>query len=276
MILNILILFFAFLAYVLINQNKIIDNPKSYILNKYNLFVIENYEKILDLTLSNKEFKKDLLKNIQGLIYISSYYEFDIYFRNTSQLYYQNEIHQYLKYPNITQKRIHYIGNDNISDYSLFINEKNDRIDYYSEYFRNSYLTHIDMYSVNQFDKLIIKYFLYDIISMNSYFFEQLSKNIEYTKLLEFDKITESQYNYLIQHTLHYSNFSELFYPENNNIYHVTTHNLNKLNQKYQCYHIVDTKCSIMSITKTSKKIKIYDENDYWGRDAVMYRCCSI
>ena len=38
-----------------------------------------------------------------------------------------------------------------MSDYSVFINEKNDRLDSYSEYFRNSYLTHIDMYFIKSF-----------------------------------------------------------------------------------------------------------------------------
>ena len=277
MYLNIFIVFVAFLAYTLITYPNNVENPKNYILTKYNTYITDNYDKILSLTLSNKELKEDILNNINSLIFISSYYEFDVYFRNTSYLYYENDIHQYLKYPNITQKRIQYIGSDNMSDYSIFINEKNDRLDQYSEHFRNSYLTHIDMYSINSFNKLINKYFLYDILKMNSYFFEELSKQIEYSDFNKIDKKTESNYEYLIMNTLHKSNFSQLFYPENNNIYYTTTHNLNKLNQKYKCYHLIDTKCSLMSLTRSSKKIKIYDDNNYfWGIEAIMHRCCSM
>ena len=277
MYLNILTVLLAFLAYTLITYQKYVNNPKNYILTKYNTYMGDNYDKILSLTLSNNELKKDILDNIKSLTFLSSYYEFDIYFRNMSQLYYENEIHQYLKHPNITQKRIQYIGTDNMSDYSIFINEKNDRLDSYSEHFRNSYLTHIDMYSLNNFNKIINKFFLYDILKMNSYFFQELSKQIEYSDFNRIDKKTEFHYDNLIMNTLHKSNFSQLFYPENNDIYYTTTHNLNKLNQKYKCYHIVDTKCSLMSLTKDSKKIKIYNDNNYfWGSEAIMYRCCSM
>ena len=266
MFLNILIVFFAFIAFLYFNNNKTIDNPKNYILNKYNSYILENYDKILSLTLSNQDLKNDILKNIQSLTYISSYYEFDIYIRNMSFLYFQNEIHQYLKYPNITQKRIQYIGIDNNSDYSIFINQKNDRIDYYSQYFRNSYLTNIDIYTLNNFNKLINKYFLYDILIMNSYFFEQLSKQIEYNKFFSQKNIYNINYDSLIIDTFHFSNFSELFYPENNDIYYTITNYLSKINLKYKCYLLIDQKCSLLSLTTTSKNIVIFNENQYLGK----------
>ena len=58
MYLNILTVLLAFLAYTLITYPKYVKNPKNYILTKYNIYMSDNYDKILSLTLSNTELKK--------------------------------------------------------------------------------------------------------------------------------------------------------------------------------------------------------------------------
>ena len=52
--------------------------------------------------------------------------------------------------------------------------------------------------------------------------------------------------------------------------------NQKKINIKYLTYLNYNTIFNWNSLTKTSKKNKIYDENNYfWGYEAIMYRCCS-
>ena len=260
----ILVVFTAILVNNVMNYMINENNPKTYILNKYVENLSNKYDKILTLTVNNDDLKKDMLEYIHNLIYVSSYYEFDIHFRNQTFLYYDHKVPNYLKYPNVTQYPIQYIDNNNKSDYTAFINEKNDKIDYYSGHFRNSYLTHINIQSDSILKKIIHKYFLYDILMITSHFFNALSQHLDFTEDIEYHHCNFSLTNALID-----LNKNELCYPSHNYIYEIVSNELVKLNKRYKCFYITGKKCPY-----STKKVKILDENnDIFDTNTA--RCCN-
>lgn len=265
------------LSFYFLNKPNTINDPKMYILKKYNDYLLNNYNKIFDMSLNNEELKKDILKYIKDIVYISSFYEFDLFFRNESSFYYEYETPNYMKYYS-SHTHINYL-NDNITRYNEFINIDNEFIDYHSKIVRTNYITQLELnLNHNKFKKIINNYFLNDILKINYHFLYHFAKNFKLIKN-NLHKNDDNSYIFepLFEHTIKNSNFNNLFYVDNNSIYKLISEDLAVLNKRYICIEIIGTKCPIYNINNSKKKVNIYDSNSYFNVESVFItKCCTI
>lgn len=276
--LALLIMFLSFF-YGLYNINNTIKigYPKMYIIEKYNNYLIEHYKRIFDISLDNDHLKKDMIEILKDIISITSFYEFDVYFKNESYVYYDQKIPKYID--NLSYYQNNYINNKNITYYHDFINNKNELIDNEAINIRSQYLTNINLrHNVNNFDKKINNYFLGDILNMNNYFLYHFAKNYNIVKpLLDENKDNSYIYSTLFEYTIDNSKFNELFYVENNSIYKLISEDLKVLNKRYKCIEIINNKCPFYNINNTHKKVLIRDVNyNFGGEYKTIIKCCSI
>jgi len=262
--------------YMINNSNKI-DYPKMYIIKKYKNYLIDHYIRIFDISLDNKYLKKDIIKILDDVITITSFYEFDVYFKNELDLYYDQKIPTYIE--DFSYYSNNYSNNKNLTYYHDYINDINELINNDAINIRTYYLTNINLrHGVNNFEKKIINYFLKDIININNYFLYHFAKNYNIIKpLLDENKDNSYIYPILFKYTIDNSNFNELFYVENNSIYKLISEDLKVLNKRYKCIEILNDKCPFYNINNTYKNVLIRDSNyNFGGEYKKITRCCSI
>ena len=236
---NILALAVAF--YVAFYYIQYDTNPKMYILEKYNKFVIKMYDKIFDLMIPNEDLRIDSINQLRDILYYTSYYEFDKYFKNHTHLYeYQ-------------------ISNYSIIDLKFHKWEQPEKK-----------IDHVDQFIHSELDEIIHENLLDSIKKLNARFFYHLAHEMNFIDKKKGSSIALG--NVFFQSLLS-SKLYEEFHPENNDVFSILLTKFQNINKKYKCIQIKSDICPEGYFQKMNSK-HIIMKNNYFSNQ--MIKCCNM